>query len=106
MYFAQLSFCIFEWCVSRSIDTIFLVVFEPHRVLECLQGVRFQGKNCFTKTVSNFSEIDFGIPKQKSYQKISKNIIKTFADLISFAANSDADRVINFAFSENRQFCY
>ena len=25
-----------------------------------VQGVGFQGKNCFTKLVSNFSEIDFG----------------------------------------------
>ena len=27
-----------------SIDTIFLVVYEPHRVLEDLHGVGFQGK--------------------------------------------------------------
>ena len=43
-----------------SIDTIFLVVYEPHRALEGLQGVQFQGKKCSTKTVSNFSEINFG----------------------------------------------
>ena len=48
------------WYLPRSIDTNFLVVYEPYRALEGLQGVRFQGKNCLTKLVSNFSEIDFG----------------------------------------------
>jgi hypothetical protein len=43
-----------------SIEQFFLVVYEPHRVLEDLQGVGFQGKNCFTKMASNFSEIDCG----------------------------------------------
>ena len=51
---------------------IFLVVYEPYRVLEGLQGAGFQGKNCFTKMLSNFSEIDFGIPKHK------KRIIKKY----------------------------
>ena len=46
--------------LPRSIDTIFLVVYEPHKTLEGLQGVGFQGKICFTKMVSNFSEINFG----------------------------------------------
>ena len=46
--------------LPRSIDTNFLVVYEPCRVLEGLQGVGFQGKNCLTKMVSNFSETDFG----------------------------------------------
>ena len=46
--------------LPRSTDTIFLVVYDPNRALEGLQGVGFQGKNCFTKLVSNFSEIDFG----------------------------------------------
>ena len=41
------------WYLPGSIDTIFLVG-------EGLQGVGFQGKNCFTKLVSNFSEINFG----------------------------------------------
>ena len=49
----------------------FLVAYELHRVLEDLKGVGFQGKNCITKMVSNFSEIDFGIPKHKK-----KNIKK------------------------------
>ena len=48
------------WYLPRSTDTFFLVVYEPYRVLEGLQGVGFQGKNCFTKLVSNFSEINFG----------------------------------------------
>jgi hypothetical protein len=47
------------WYLPISIDTNFLVVYEPHRVLEDLQGVGFQGKNCFTKMASNFSEINF-----------------------------------------------
>ena len=55
--------------LPRSIDTIFLVVYEPHRVLECLQGVGFKGKNCFTKMVSNISEIDFVF---RYHEKISK----------------------------------
>ena len=47
--------------LPRLIDTIFfLVVYEPHKALEGLQGVRFQGTNCFTKMVSNFSEINYG----------------------------------------------
>ena len=35
--------------LPRSIDTIILVVYEPYRALEGLQGVWFQGKNCFIK---------------------------------------------------------
>ena len=59
--------------VSAQVNRcIFLAVYEPYRVLECLKGVGFQGKNCFTKMVSNFSEIDFGIPKHK------KKIIKKY----------------------------
>jgi hypothetical protein len=42
---------------------IFLVVYEPHRELRGLQGVGFQGKNCFIKMVPNFSEINFGFTK-------------------------------------------
>ena len=48
------------WYLPESLDTIFWVAYELHRVLEDLKGVGFQGKNCFTKMVSNFSEIDFG----------------------------------------------
>ena len=48
------------WYLPRSIDTNFLVVYEPYRTLEGLQGVGFQGKNCLTKMASNFSETDFG----------------------------------------------
>ena len=47
--------------LPRSIDTIFLVVYEPYRALEGLEDVGFQGKNCFTKMASNFSEIDWGL---------------------------------------------
>ena len=57
-----MAFCF----LPRSTDTIFLVVYEPYRVLEGLQGVGFQGKNCFTKLVSNFSEIK---PKTKNEGK-------------------------------------
>ena len=32
--------------LPRSIDTNFLVVYEPYRALEGLQGVAFHGKNC------------------------------------------------------------
>ena len=39
---------------------IFFEVYEPILKLQGLQGVRFQGKNCFTKMASNFSEIDCG----------------------------------------------
>ena len=48
------------WYLPRSIVTIFLVVYEPYRALEGLQGVGFQGKNCFIKMTSNFSKINFG----------------------------------------------
>ena len=39
---------------------IFLAVYEPILKLQGLQGVGFQGKKCFTKMVSNVSEINFG----------------------------------------------
>ena len=39
---------------------IFLAVYEPILKLQGFEGVGFQGKNCFTKMVSNFSEIDCG----------------------------------------------
>ena len=48
------------WYMPRSIDTNFLVVYEPCRALEGLLVVEFQGKNCLTKMASNFSETDFG----------------------------------------------
>ena len=48
------------WYMPRSLDTNFLVVYEPCSALEGLRVVDFQGKNCFTKLVSNFSETDFG----------------------------------------------
>ena len=38
----------------------FLVVYEPILKLQGLVAVEFQGKNGFTKMVSNFFEIDFG----------------------------------------------
>ena len=38
----------------------FLVVYGPILKLQGLEGVGFQGENCFTKMVSNFSEINFG----------------------------------------------
>ena len=43
------------WYLPRSIDTIFLVVYEPYSALDVLQG-----KNCLSKMASNFSETDFG----------------------------------------------
>ena len=49
------------WYLPRSIDTNFLMVYEPYRALEGLQGVGLQGKNCLTKMASNFSESDFCI---------------------------------------------
>ena len=63
------------WYLPRSIDTIFLVVYEPHRALEGLQGVGFQGTNCFTKMVSNFSEINYGFTK---HEKMNKKNYMTF----------------------------
>ena len=33
-----------SWDLPGSIDTIFLVVYEPHRALDGLQGVGFHGK--------------------------------------------------------------
>ena len=48
------------WYLPMSLDTNFLVVYKPCRALEGLRGVDFQGKDCFTKLVSNFSETDFG----------------------------------------------
>jgi hypothetical protein len=48
----------------------FLVVCGPILKLQGLEGVGFQGKNCFTKMVSNFSEIDFGFIY---HEKMSKN---------------------------------
>ena len=53
---SNMTFC----NLPTSIDTNFLVVYEPYRTLEGLQGVGFQGKNCLTKMASNFSETDFG----------------------------------------------
>ena len=38
----------------------FLAVYEPILKLQGLEGVGFQGKNCLTKMVSNFSKIDCG----------------------------------------------
>ena len=55
--------------LPRSTDTIFLVVYEPNRALEGLQGVGFQGENCFTKLVSNFSEINFGFTYHEKMNK-------------------------------------
>ena len=46
--------------ILNSPCKFFLVVYEPHRELRGLQGVGFQGKNCFIKMVPNFSEINFG----------------------------------------------
>ena len=39
---------------------IFLFVYEPILKLQGLVAVEFQGKNCFKKMASNFSEIDCG----------------------------------------------
>ena len=55
--------------LPRSIDTHFLVVYEPYRALEGFQVVGFQGKNCFTKMVPNFSETDFGFSYHEKMDK-------------------------------------
>ncbi len=39
----------------------FLMVYEPHRALKGVQSGGFQGKNCLTKMVLNFSKINFGL---------------------------------------------
>ena len=49
--------------ILNAIRKIFWVVYGPHRELRGLQGVGFQGKNCFIKMVPNFSEINFGFTK-------------------------------------------
>ena len=62
--------------LPRSINTNFLVVYEPYRVLEGLQGVAFQGKNFLTKMVPNFSETDFGFfLKSKNKQNYYYDIL-------------------------------
>jgi len=40
---------------------ILWVVYGPILKLQGLEIVKFQGKNCFTKMVSNFSEINIGL---------------------------------------------
>ena len=64
------------WYLPMSIDTNFLVVYEPYRALEGLQGVGFQCKNCLTKMASNYSETDderaqvaFGLLTNLYYKK-------------------------------------
>ena len=47
----KIFFWHFAICPGQEIH-IFLVVCEPYRALESVQGVRFQGKNCFTKMAS------------------------------------------------------
>ena len=47
----KIFFWHFAICPGQEIY-IFLVVCEPYRALESVQGVRFQGKNCFTKMAS------------------------------------------------------
>jgi hypothetical protein len=68
----------------------FFGVYESILKLQGLQGVRFQGKNCFTKMVSNFSGINFGFTKHekmsKKYQydilvSTQVNIYNLFGDL-------------------------
>ena len=54
---------ILGYALLNATRKIFLVVYGPHRELQGLQGVGFQGKNCFIKMVSNFSEINFGFTK-------------------------------------------
>ena len=69
----------FDILVSAQVNRyIFLVVYEPYRVLEGLQGVGFQGKNCFTKLVSNFSEIDFGFTIYITWKNEQKILIRQF----------------------------
>ena len=65
--------------LPRSIDTIFLMIYEPHRVLEGVQSGGFQDKNCLTKMVLNFSKINFGMTKHKKMSKKYENDILAFA---------------------------
>ena len=53
------------WYLPGSIDRIFLVVYEPHRVLEGLQGVGFQGKNCFTKMAQTSPKLILALDNMK-----------------------------------------
>ena len=48
----------------------FFVVYEPHRELRGLQGVRFQGKNCFTIGLKLLRNWFWHSKTKKSYQKI------------------------------------
>ena len=59
----------FRVCFELGMDILnvprnfFLVVYGPILKLQGLEGVGFQGKNCFTKMVSNFSEINYNMKK-------------------------------------------
>jgi len=46
--------------ISNAPRKIFLAVYEPILKLQGPAAVKFQGKNCFTKMASDFSEIDCG----------------------------------------------
>ena len=46
--------------ILNGLRKFFLAVYEPILKLHGLEGVGFQGENCFTKIVSNLFEIDCG----------------------------------------------
>jgi hypothetical protein len=43
----------------------FLVVYGPILKLQGFECIGFQGKNCITKMVSNFSNINFGFTQEQ-----------------------------------------
>ena len=55
--------------ILNVLRKIFWVVYGPILKLQGFECVRFQGKNCVTKTVSNFSEINSGLTKPKKMNK-------------------------------------
>ena len=56
--------------ILNAVRKIFLVVYGPIFKLQGFECVRFQGKNCVTKMVSNFSEINSGLTIPKKMNKI------------------------------------
>ena len=55
--------------ILNALRKIFLVVYGPIFKLQGFECVRFQGKNCVTKMVSNFSKINSGLTKPKKMNK-------------------------------------
>ena len=57
------------WYLPGSIDTIFWVAYELHRVLEDLKGVGFQSKNCFTKMLQISRKLILALDNRKKSSK-------------------------------------